>query len=172
LQCPYRGLDEAEWEEIMKFNNIRSIVDMIRDGGEADLIIVSLFVLPVLLGTWSICLSSLGLSDQRDCWRLAILAVVFGTYAVGLVVMKWWDPPNEKLRRANLRVKHLLQHRKRASYAAIREEISEDYSDAFLKKLLDKSPETFRTVKVKRGNKYVPGITLVEDEVADTSSAD
>jgi hypothetical protein len=51
---------------------------------------------------------------------------------------------------------------------AIREEVNEEYTDVFLKELIDKNPTTFRTVQVKRSGQNMDGITLVKDELEDT----
>jgi hypothetical protein len=156
----------------MKLKEVRSAIDMIRDASAADLIIVSVFLLPILLGSWSIFLNSLSYFDQRNDWKFVVMVVIAIIYVLGLISMKWWDPPDEKLKRARLHVKNRLEQRKgnRASYRAIREELNEGYTDDFLKKLIDRNPETFRTVQVKRGGQNLPGITLVEDELADTQS--
>lgn len=156
----------------MKFKDIRSIVDLIRDASRADLIIISLILLPILLGSWSIFLNDVGYFDKHNEWKLGIMTVVIIIYVLALIVMKCWDPHDEKLKRACLHVKHRLERRKgnRASFEAIREEVNQEYSNAFLEELIDNNPETFRTVRVKRGGEYLPGITLIEDEIEKISS--
>jgi hypothetical protein len=81
---------------------------------------------------------------------------------------------DEKLKRARLHVKNRLEQRKgkRASFMAIREEVDEGYTDEFLKELIDKNPTTFRTVKVKRGELYLPGITLVSEYLHDLNETE
>lgn len=157
-------------KENMKIKEVRSAIDIIRDASKADLIIVSLFLLPILLGIWSIFLNSISYLDQHDGWKSTVLIVISGIYVLGLISMKWWDPSDEKLKRARLHVKNRLEQRKRnrASFLAIREEVNEEYTDDFLKQLIDKNPSIFRTVQVKRSGQKMPGITLVEDELEDT----
>lgn len=156
----------------MKINDIHSAIDIIRDASKADLIIVSLFLLPTLLGIWAIFLNNISCLEQHDGWRFAVLIVICGIYVFGLIIMKWCDPIDEKLKRAKLHVKHRLEQRKghRASFVAIREEVNEKYDDDFLQRLIEKNPTTFRTVQVKRGGQYMDGITLVKDELEDTQS--
>ena len=151
----------------MKIKEVRSAIDIIRDASKADLIIVSLFLLPILLGAWSIFLNSIGYFDQHDGWKITVLIVILGIYVIGLISTKWWDPPDEKLKRARLHVQNRLEQRKgnRASFIAIREEVNEKYTDDFLIQLIDKNPATFRTVQVKRRGQRMPGITLVEEEL-------
>ena len=151
----------------MKIKEVRDVIDIIRESSIADLIIVSLFLLPILLGIWSIFLNSISYLEQHDFWRLIVLIVIFIIYVPGTILMKCWDPPDEKLKRARLHVKNRLEQRggNRASFVAIREEVNEEYTDDFLEKLIDKNPTTFRTVQVKRIGQYMPGITLVEDEL-------
>ena len=153
----------------MKINDVRSAVDIIRDASKADLIIVSLFLLPILLGIWSIFLNRISYLDQHDSWKFAVLIAISSIYVLGLIIMKWCDPDDEKLKRARLHIKNRLEQRrgKRASFMAIREEVNEEYTDDFLKKLIDKNPATFRTVQVKRSGQKLPGITLVEEELED-----
>ena len=71
---------------------------------------------------------------------------------------------DEKLRRARYHVENRLKQRKgnRASFDAIRAEVNKTYTDDFLIELIDKNPEVFRTVTIKKGRK--PGITLVGKE--------
>lgn len=154
----------------MKIKEVRSAIDIIRDASRADLIIVSLFLLPILLGIWSIFLNNISCLDQHDGWKFTVLIVISGIYVLGLIIMKWCDPFDEKLKRARLHVKHRLEQRKgnRASFVAIREEVNGKYDDDFLKELIDKNPTTFRTVQVKRGGQNMDGITLVKDELEDT----
>ena len=151
----------------MKIKDVRSVIDIIRDSSISDLIIVSLFLLPILLGSWSIILISNSYLEQYDFWRLIVLIVISIIYIFGIIIMKCWDPPDEKIKRARLHVKNRLEQRRgnRASFMAIREEVNDEYTDDFLKKLIDKNPTTFRTVQVKRNKQYMPGITLVEDEL-------
>lgn len=154
----------------MKIQDVRSVIDIIRDVSKADIIIMSLFLLPILLGSWSVLLNSITTLDQYDDCQLAILIVISSIYVIGIVVVKCWDPPEEKLKRAKLHVKNRLERRQgnRASFMAIREEVNEEYTDDFLTKLIDKNPETFRTVRVKRHGNSIPGITLAEFEVVDS----
>jgi hypothetical protein len=156
----------------MKLKEVRSVIDIIHDTSAADLVIVSVLLLPILLGSWLILINSIAYFDQHDDLKLGVIFVIAIIYVLGLIIMKWWDPPEEKLKRAKLHVKNRLEQRKgnRASYRAIREEVNEGYTDDFLKKLIDRNPETFRTVQVKRGGKYLPGITLVEDELENVES--
>ena len=154
----------------MKIKDVRSAIDIIRDASKADLVIVSLFLLPILLGTWSIFLNSISFLDQHDGWKSTVLIVISVIYVIGLISMKWWDPPDEQLKRARLHVKNRLEKRggRRASFMAIREEVNEEYTDNLLKQLIEKNPETFCTVKVKREGKYESGITLVKNELENT----
>ena len=74
----------------------------------------------------------------------------------------------ENLRRARYYVESRLRQRQgnRASFEAIRTEVNKTYTDEFLNGLIDKNPEVFRTVTIKKGHK--PGITLVKQLPEDT----
>ncbi|MBN1845598.1 MAG: hypothetical protein JW810_07935 [Sedimentisphaerales bacterium] len=155
----------------MNIKEVRSIVDMIRDAGNKDLIIISLFILPLLLGAWSIFLNSLGFLDKHDVWKLWPICLVFVLYVVGLICMKCFNTKEDKLRRARYHIETRLRKRggHRASYDAIRNEVNKTYSDDFLNKLIEDNPEIFSRCTIKKGNK--PGITLVTEELEDAQQA-
>ena len=154
----------------MNTKEVRSIVDMIRDSNKKELVIVSLFLLPLLLGAWSIFLNTLGFLDQNDGWKLLILCLLLALYVSGLIHMKVVDTQEDQLKRARYHIETRLKKRGgRGSFDAIRNEVNEKYSDEFLKKLIDVNPEIFGTCKIKKGNK--PGITLVPVESEDTQLA-
>jgi hypothetical protein len=148
----------------MKIKDVRSIIDLIRDASKADLIIVSLFLLPILLGSWSICFNNISYLDHYDGSKFAVMIVIAAIYILGLIVMKWCDPRDEQLKRARLHVERRLERRPghRASFEAIRKEVNEKYDDNFLKELINKNPATFHKSKVRRskGKPYMDGIAL------------
>ena len=152
----------------MHMKDIRSSIDLIRDASKADLIIVSLLLLPLLLGAWSLLLNSVAVLDQHREWKGVIIAALFVAYVVGLVVMKWWDPAEERLKRARRHVQNRLRQRpgRRASFDAIRSEVNPSYTDEFLERLIELNPELFRrcTLKLSTGEK--PGIALETEEPA------
>ena len=151
----------------MKIKELRSVIDMIRDASKADLIIVSLFLLPILLGSWSIFLNSINYLDNNNGWKFFIICLLFITYLIGLIQMKRSDTREKKLKRAIYHIETRLKKRggHRASFDAIRNEVNETYTDDFLKELIDKNPEVFGTVTLKKEHK--PGITLIEVESED-----
>ena len=155
----------------MNTKEVQSMVDMIRDAGKKELVIVSLFLLPLLLGAWSIFLNSLSFLDQHDGWKLLIICFLLALYVGGLIYMKTADTQQDKLKRARYHIETRLKKRggHRASFDAIRNEVNETYSDEFLKKLIDVNPEIFGTSPIKKGDK--PGITLVPVESEDTQPA-
>ena len=69
----------------MNTKEVRSMVDMIRDAGNEELVIVSLFLLPLLLGAWSVFLNSLGFLDHRDGWKFLIICFLSALYIGGLI---------------------------------------------------------------------------------------
>ncbi len=152
----------------MNIKEVRSMVDMIRDADKKELIIVSLFLLPLLLGAWSVFLNSLDFFDQHDGWKCMIICILLILYVGGIIYMKKADTEEDKLKRARYHVETRLKKRggHRASFDAIRNEVNEIYSDDFLKKLIDLNPEIFGTCTIKKGKN--PGITLVTVESEDT----
>jgi hypothetical protein len=155
----------------MDYKEVRSMVDMIRDAKTEELVIVSLVLLPVLLGAWYFFLNSLGFLDQHNGWKLLIIFFILALYVGGLIYMKRADTLENKLKRARYHIETRLKKRgsHRASFDAIRNEVNETYADDFLKKLIDVNPEIFGTCTIKKGNK--PGITLVTVEPEDTQTS-
>jgi hypothetical protein len=162
------ALDE---EKSMNTKDVRSMVDMIRDADTKELVIVSLFLLPLLLGAWSVFLNSLDFLDQYDGWKFLILCFLLLLYVGGLIYMKEADTQEDKLKRARYHIETRLKKRggHRVSFDAIRKEVNETYADDFLKKLIDMNPEIFGTVTIEKGNK--PGIKLVTEELEHTQPA-
>jgi len=154
----------------MDIKEVRSIVDMIRDAELEELIIVSLFLLPILLGAWSVLLNSLDFLDQHSGFKLLIIFIILCLYVGGLVYMKKTDNEKERLKRARYHVETRLKKRggNRASFDAIRNEVNEDYTDDFLKELIEMNPEVFGTRKIKRSDGQRDGITLVPVELEKT----
>gem|GEM_PF-3826400 len=150
----------------MNSKEVKSIVDIIRDAETKELGIVSLFLLPILLGAWSFFLNSLTFLDPYEGWKFLLLCFLLFIYIGGLVYMKLTDTMKDKLKRARLHVETRLKKRggNRASFDAIRSEVDENYSDEFLKKLIDINPEVFGRCQVKRSDGNRPGITLVSVE--------
>lgn len=152
----------------MDIKEVRSCIDLVREASKADLTILSLFLLPVLLGAWSVFLNTLHFLDHHDGYRIILIGLLLAIYVVGLMIMRCWDPREEKLKRARYHVQHRLEQRPghRASFDAIKDEVSETYTDEFIRELIDKSPGTFRTCMINRTDGSRPGITLVDEDVA------
>lgn len=60
----------------MDIKEVRSSVDLVREASKADLMIVSLILLPVLLGAWSLFLNTLHFLDQHDDYKIIIIGLV------------------------------------------------------------------------------------------------
>jgi hypothetical protein len=151
----------------MNTKEVRSMLDMIRDANNKELVIVSLFLLPFLLGLWSIFLDRLRFLDQYDDWKLIIICFLLVLYVGGLIYSKIADTEKDQLKRARYHIETRLKKRggNRASFDAIRNEVNETYTDDFIEKLIDINPEIFGACTIKKGNK--PGITLVKVESED-----
>ena len=150
----------------MDNKGIHSVIDMIREASKKDLILVSLILLPIILGEWANFLNVFDLFKQNSCYKLAAIIVVFVFYVFGLILMKCWDSPEEKHKRARHLIENRLKNKPghRASFKNIRESVNPKYDDNFLRKLIDKNPIVFRPVRIK---KYGAGIALVEEQPDD-----
>jgi hypothetical protein len=84
-------------------------------------------------------------------------------YVVGLIVMKCWDPRDEKLKRARYHIENILKKRVRASFEYLNNE-EPTYTPDFIKELISTYPRVFRPVPIKN---HGPGITLVEEQPDD-----
>ena len=100
---------------------VRSVIDLIRDAPKTDLIIVSLFLLPILMGSWSYLLKNLDFLDQHTGYEFMIICFVFAIYILGLIVMKCWNPLEEKLKRARYHIENILKKRIRASFEYLKD---------------------------------------------------
>jgi hypothetical protein len=96
-------------EKSMNTKDVRSMVDIIRDADSKELVIVSLFLLPLLLGAWSIFLNSLGFLDHRHGWKFLIICFLSALYVCGLIYMKRADTQEDKLKRARYHVETRLK---------------------------------------------------------------
>ena len=150
----------------MKTIEVKSIIDIIRDSETKELVIVSLLVLPILLGAWSVFLNSIEFLDGYEKWKFLAVCVLLIVYIGGLFYMKLTDTSKDKLKRARIHVETRLKKRggHRASFDAIRDEVNENYSNKFLEKMIEMNPEIFDRCKVEGMDEYKPGITLVDIE--------
>ena len=64
----------------MDNKGIHSVIDMIREASKKDLILVSLILLPIILGEWANFLNVFDLFKQNSCYKLAAIVVVFVFY--------------------------------------------------------------------------------------------
>ena len=150
----------------MDSKNIRSFIDIIRDASKADIIIVSLFLVPILLGSWSYLLNNIDFFNSHPTFEFVIICLVIGCYVLGIIIMKCWDSKEEKLKRARYHIENRIKNKPgtRGSFENIRNTVNSTYNDNFLKELIDKNPTVFRSVRIK---KHGPGITLVDEKSDD-----
>jgi len=165
---PNKPLSEGRF---MNIKEVRAIVDMIRDANKKELIIISLPLLPLLLGGWSVFLNSLHFLDQHDGLKFIIICFLLVIYVGGIIYMKRADTKKERLKRARYHIETRLRKRggHRASFEAIRNEVNETYSDEDINELIESNPDIFGKCTIKKGNK--PGITLVEMDPEDTQQS-
>ena len=74
--------------DVMDIKEIRSIVDLIREVRKPDLIIVSLFLLPILLLPWSLLLNTLDSLNKEAPFKLACVMILAVVYVMALILMK------------------------------------------------------------------------------------
>ncbi len=146
----------------MKIKEARSAVDWIRDTKSSDIIVVSLFMLPLLLGAWSVFMNSISFLDERDGFRAVLLLILLLTYVVGIVVMKATESRDDQLRRAKTHIQNRLLRRgnQTGSFDYLRRTVDETYTDEFLRRLIAIFPLEFRRARIKGGK---DGMTLVEE---------
>ena len=154
----------------MNLKEVLTTIDKIRDDPIRNLIFISLFLLPILLASWFGILNNISYLDEQDNLKSIFIFAIIAIYVFGLIIMKISDPLDEKLRRARLHVQNRLEHRggNRASFEAIREEVNKKYSNEFLEKLIDKNPEIFHKLQVRRSGEYLLGIALNKNEEKNT----
>ena len=143
----------------MNTKGVRSAIDIIREASKADLIIVSLFLLPILLGSWSAFFDSFDFFKQHSGYKLAAISLLLVVYVMGLIIMKYRDSPEEKLKRARYHIENILKKRVRASFEYLSNQ-EPTYTPDFLKKIILKYPRVFHDCPIRN---HGPGITLVEE---------
>ncbi len=147
----------------MDIKGIHSIIDLIRDARKPDLIIVSLFLLPVLLLPWSLLLNTLDSLNKDAPFKLVCVVILAVIYVIGLVIMKRYDPKDEQLKRARYHIDNVLRRRVRASFEYLQNE-QPKYTPEFIQELMRTYPRVFRPVPIKN---HGPGITLREEKAED-----
>jgi len=147
----------------VSIKDIRDIIDIIRDTTVSEILIVSLFLLPILLGIWAFFLNSLIALNNLNTIKLLIITIIFIVYIIGIIWIKKADTEKEKLRRARFHILNRISKRtpKIGSFEFIRKEINQDYSDEFLNTLIDNYPETFQKQGIKGGKL---GLGIIEEE--------
>jgi hypothetical protein len=150
----------------MKLKEARSAVDWIRDTKPSDIVVVSLFLLPLLLGAWSVVLNSISYLDEHDGFSAVLLCLLLLTYVVGIVVMKATEGRDDQLRRAKTHIRNRLQQRgnQTGSFDYLRRTVDETYTDEFLRNIIDQFPLEFRRARIKGGK---DGMALVEETEED-----
>jgi hypothetical protein len=81
-------------------------------------------------------------------------------------MMKFYNPPEEKRRRAVIHVVNRLQKLPKnwAGFGKIRSYLGDSYTDEFLRDLIEKNPEVFTSVRLKTSAGDIEGITLVQEK--------
>jgi len=90
---------------------VQVIINMIRDASKKELIIISLFLLPFLLGVWCIALNNISFLDRYPGWKFLIILVLLILYIGGIIHMKCTDTQEDKLERARVHVENRLRKR-------------------------------------------------------------
>ena len=145
----------------MKLDEAKTILETVRKTSLFDLTLLSVIILPLLLGVWLNLLNNIipVTLNQKIYFTLAIIVV----YILGLTLMKIGVTKESKKKIAGTRIRNYLigRNRQSMSFNRIREVIDKDYSDEYLKSVIDQFPKEFRFARIKGGK---PGISLLMEE--------
>ncbi len=151
----------------MDGKEFRSVVELMRSASSREIGFIVLLIFPFYLGAWAFVLNNLPVTEALTPIVLGVVSVAF---FVAVLIMRWWDPPDERFRRAAHHVKNFLEHQAKdfRSFEAIRRLVNEDYTDEFMKKLIDRNPEIFRRARIKREGGPKDGIGLIHEMIDET----
>ncbi len=158
----------------IEFKDIPSIIDMIRSARSSDLLVMSLFLLPPLLGLWAVVVSLIPLVNQSPGWEFGIIVAVFAIYLIGTVCIKLSDTKKKRLNRARNRIARWLLNRRTpwGSFDAVRSQVEPDYTDQFLTELINTHRETFHHTTGCSEDQRKIGIALNAEELDDQHESD
>ncbi len=140
----------------MKAKEASALLDLVRGTPVRDLFITSFLILPIILSAWNVLL--LQLFEFQMMGKIAVNAILLIAYVVGLAWMKLGESKEELDNRSRKRVVGKLSKFRMRSFAVLREQLGEHFTDEYFQALIEKYPEDFTTVTIK-GNK--PGIKLL-----------
>ena len=130
------------------------------------LIIGSLIIIPVLLGSWIIVLNQMGGAFNDKIKKIFALALIL-LYITGIIILKKGNEKEAAYKVATNEIKAELNQRNwtMIGFKRIRQNFGKpEYTDNFLKKLADKSNGLFRTT-VLGNDGYNDTTGLVMDTV-------
>jgi hypothetical protein len=153
---------------LMKTDEAKSILEIVRGASAGDIAVVSFIFLPILLAAWSVLLNSVGALPMSSTNRMWLVLALIAIYAATVLIMKRTESTQNHRIRAVKHIRNKLQCRPApnqdlASFDYIRKRVNSAYTDDFLLKLVDDFPDDFMRIKCK-GDK--PGLKLIDDEVA------
>ena len=146
----------------MKIEGAKSLINLIRNSTLYELFFVSIIVLPICLGSWTIVLKELGLMTNGS----GVLSILLLFYILTLGIMKFYQSKEDEIPQKSIRIRSYIISRKwtRMSFDRINKSIDHSFDDQLLNKIIEKYPEDFRVGTVKSGKKAL--VILGEEEEA------
>lgn len=152
----------------MKSNEINSFVGIIRQAKIYETLIVSLFVLPIYLGSWILILKQF----DNTLWnhQLCILLILILIYIFGIIFFKYYQLREYKMEIAKDCISNYLLSKKWSiiSFNRIRERINIKWSDEFLQSVIHRYNFEFRAAPIK-GKKVGLRLLPTEEEQEDNN---
>lgn len=143
----------------MKVDESKSLIMIIKEAKIHELVIVTLVVLPIILGCWNFLITKLFSPTKEVNIYINIALIVI--YIIGIIVMKTAETKNAKDNRAKILITNHLLSFKQRSYQFIREKFGSEFTDDYLDYLIKKYPNEFRQQAIKGKGK---GIALDIEE--------
>ena len=143
----------------MKTKATSTLLDLVRGMPVRDLIIASFLILPITLGAWNVFLQQI--FDFQTTGNVTSNVILLIVYVVGLAWMKLGESKKELDRRSRALVVGKLSKFRMRSFAVLRDQLGERFTDEYFQALIEKYPEDFTTVTTKGGK---PGIRLLTQD--------
>ena len=135
-----------------------SIVQLVKEASVLEIAFVSLVILPIVLGSWSVLLESAFTPTPQT--KHVILLIIAVLYVATIVVMKFAQSKTYEIhKRRDELLQYLRQTRtKTCKFASVRMNLGEWYSDERIHHLISEFPNQFRKARFQDG-----GVGLVQD---------
>jgi len=147
----------------MKTDEARSLIAIMREASTSDLILVSVVILPILLGAWAVVLETI--FPEYPTVKSGGIIVAALVYLAGVIVMKLGEKHDDGLLKARgyLRSRLLQRKNRTASFESVVTNSHGLLTDELIERMIKEFPEVFVSCTVKPSRK---GVKMFEEQEA------